>query len=260
MTRATLIGNGEAGQAFDVAGDWPAYDIVPARSKAASLAEALAGAEIALSVVTADQALAAARAAAECIARGTLFCDMNSVAPETKLAAAKMIEAAGGRYVDVAVMSPVHPGRLGTPLLVCGAHLGVALAALREIGFSQVRSAGDAVGRASTIKMLRSVMYKGMEALTAECLIAAEKAGLQDEVLDMLEADWSGKANYRLNRMMVHGTRRAAEMEEVAKTLAGLGVDPLMTRGTIARQREIGDLGIQVPPSTLREMLEKLAK
>jgi 3-hydroxyisobutyrate dehydrogenase-like beta-hydroxyacid dehydrogenase len=260
MTRATLIGNGEAGQAFDVAGNWPAYDIVPARSKAGSLAEALAGAEVVLSVVTADQALAAARAAAGHLARGALFCDMNSVAPGTKRAAAQMIEAAGGRYADVAVMSPVHPGRLGTPLLVAGAQLDVSLAALRKIGFSDVRAAGGDVGAAATIKMLRSVMYKGLEALTAECLIAAEKAGLRSEVLAMLEADWSGRAGYRLDRMMVHGTRRAAEMEEAAKTLAGLGVDPLMTRGTISRQRETGDLGISHPPATLTEMLEILAR
>jgi 3-hydroxyisobutyrate dehydrogenase-like beta-hydroxyacid dehydrogenase len=275
MSVKSLIGFGEAGQAFASGAGWRAYDIMTEGADAAAkqadyarcgvqgcatLAEAVAGATVVLSVVTADQALAVAEAAAKHFAPGALFCDMNSVAPQTKQLAAAAIEAAGGRYVDVAVMSPVNPARLAVPLLVSGPHAAAGLAALAELGFTKAKGAGNTVGRASTIKMLRSVMYKGLEALTAECLIAAERAGLRDEVLDMLEADWSGKANYRLNRMMVHGSRRAAEMEEAAKTLEGLSVEPLMTRGTVARQREIGDCGIAEPPATLAEMLERIAK
>ena len=115
---------------------------------------------------------------------------------------------------------------------------------LANLGFSNVRSVGDELGRASTIKMLRSVMYKGMEALTAECLIACEKAGVTDEVLGSFGGDWASGADYRLDRMMVHGARRAAEMAEAAKTLEALGIEPLLTYGTVARQQAIGDLGI----------------
>ncbi len=226
MTVAALIGFGEAGQAFAPAGGgWRAFDIDPARSKTASLALAVAGAEIVLSLVTADQALAVAQAAAQHLAPGALFCDMNSVAPGTKQQAAAAIEAAGGRYVDVAVMSPVNPARQGTPLLVSGPHLEVALALLAGLGFTNARPAGDAIGRASTIKMLRSVMYKGMEALTAECLIACEKAGVTEEVLASFgnasgSGDWASGADYRLDRMLVHGARRAAEMHESSQDLA----------------------------------------
>ena len=87
---------------------------------------------------------------------------MNSVAPDTKRAAASAIEAAGGRYVDVAVMAPVHPARLGRAAAgqraACRGRRATAAAAL---GFTDVAIVGDAVGRASTIKMLRSVMVKG---------------------------------------------------------------------------------------------------
>lgn len=258
MRGATLIGYGEAGQAFDLAGDWRAYDVLPGRSKAKSLGDALAGAEIVLSLVTADQALAAARAAASHLAPGALYCDMNSVAPGTKCEAALAVEAAGGRYVDVAVMSPVNPARLKVPLLVSGRHAGVALAAIAELGFSNARSVGEELGRASTIKMLRSVMYKGMEALTAECLIACERAGVTDEVLGSFGNDWASGADYRLDRMLVHGMRRAAEMAESAKTLEDLGVEPLMTRGTVARQQALGALGIAQPPAGLAAKLELL--
>ena len=183
---------------------------------------------------------------------------MNSVAPDTKRAAAAEIGAAGGRYVDVAVMSPVNPARLGVPLLVSGPYAQDGLNALEALGFKSVRVVGDEVGRASTIKMLRSVMYKGMEALTAECLIACERAGVTDEVLGSFGNDWAKGADYRLDRMLVHGLRRAAEMAESVKTLESLGVDALMTRGTVSRQAQIGGLGVSPVPETLKGKLEML--
>ena len=252
MIVAALIGFGEAGQAFAPAGGgWRAFDIDPTRSKAESLASAVAGADVVISLVTADQALAAAQAAAQHLAPGTLFCDMNSVAPGTKREAALPIEAAGGRYVDVAVMSPVNPARLAVPLLVSGPHLEAALAMLAELGFTNARPAGDAIGRASTIKMLRSVMYKGMEALTAECLIACEKAGVTEEVLASFGNDWASDADYRLDRMLVHGLRRAAEMQESSKTLLALGVAPMMTQNTVNWQKALGALALSPVPAGL---------
>ena len=111
-----------------------------------------------------------------------------------------------------------------------------------------VRVVGDEVGQASSIKMIRSVMVKGIEALTAEMIAAAEAAGVADEVLASLDASekaspWAQKAAYNLERMHTHGVRRAAEMEESAKTLLSLGVAPVMTRGTIYRQRQAAEKG-----------------
>jgi 3-hydroxyisobutyrate dehydrogenase-like beta-hydroxyacid dehydrogenase len=264
MVRATLIGFGEAGQAFAVGNDWRAFDIVPEKSRSATLAEALDGARAVLSVVTADQALIVAKQASALIAPGTYFFDMNSVAPDTKRAASAVIDARGGRYIDVAVMSPVNPARLATPLLVSAPYSEDGAALLMQLGFTNVRVVGTEVGRASTIKMLRSVMYKGMEALTAECLIACERAGVTDEVIGSFgnakeSGDWASEADYRLDRMMVHGLRRAAEMEESVKTLEALGVVPSMTQGTAERHRAIGSLNIKCPPKGLDAKLERLS-
>lgn len=260
MNQATLIGFGEAGQAFAANRGWRAFDIVPERSLSSSLAEAVSDADIILSVVTADQALIAAHQAAELITVGTLFCDMNSVAPGTKQKAAAAIEASGGRYVDVAIMSPVQPARSAVPLLVSGPHAAAGAALLGTLGFTNVRIVGDAVGRASTIKMLRSIMYKGVEALTAECLIACEKAGVTDEVFGSFSNvsgsdDWSNGADYRLDRMMIHGVRRSAEMQECAQTLRDLGVSPRLTEGTTGWQKAIGDLEISSVPDGLKAKL-----
>ncbi len=260
MAIATLIGNGEAGQAFDEDRCWPAFDIIPDRSNCPTMAQAISAADQVMSVVTADQSFHVAEAAAQHLKPGTLFFDMNSVAPSTKSKAAVLIEAVGGQYVDVAVMSPVHPKRRATPLLVSGPHAEAGMRALNALGFSNVTIVGDQVGRASTIKMLRSVMYKGVEALTAECLLACARAGVTEEVLGSFGNDWSSGADYRLDRMMVHGVRRSAEMAEVVKTLDELGIEPLMTKGTVARQLEIGELNIKRPPDGLDEKLKRLSR
>ena len=254
--RLALIGYGEAGSAFapGLSATITHFDLIPARSGTATDAEALAGADGALSLVTADEALAAATSAAQHLPRGAFFFDMNSVAPETKRAAAAVIEAAGGRYVDVAVMAPVHPALTDVPLLVSGPHAEAGAEFLSAIGFGKVRVVPGNVGRASSIKMIRSIMVKGIEALSAECVLAADRAGVLDEVLASLDASqppatWRARADYNLDRMMAHGLRRAAEMEEVVRTLDALGTGSAMSRGTVVRQRAIGELGLEIPAS-----------
>jgi 3-hydroxyisobutyrate dehydrogenase-like beta-hydroxyacid dehydrogenase len=272
-----IIGFGEAGMAFVCPGarvyDRKTDDFETRAGKQsdyetagvsgfATAAEALAGAGAALSLVTADQALQAALAGAPSLAAGALWLDMNSVAPGTKREAARAVEAAGGRYVDVAIMAPVHPGRLATPLLVSGTEADEAVARLRALGFTSVRAVGSRVGDASSIKMIRSVMVKGIEALTAECLLAADAAGVGEEVLASLDASdkaipWAARADYNLERMLVHGVRRGAEMEEVVKTLDALGTGSAMSRAGADRQNALGSLGI-VPPVGLEAKLATL--
>jgi 3-hydroxyisobutyrate dehydrogenase-like beta-hydroxyacid dehydrogenase len=278
--RIAIIGYGEAGQAFapSLVADACAYDrktddAATADGKqadyartgiagVATAAAALDGAAGVLSLVTADQSLAVAQEAAPLLPAGALFFDMNSVAPETKRAAAHAVEAAGGRYVDVAVMAPVDPARIAVPLLVSGPHGEDGAALLRAIGFAKVRVVPGAVGRASSIKMVRSVMVKGIEALTAECVLAADAAGVLDEVLASLDAspppgEWRARADYNLDRMMQHGLRRAAEMAEVVRTLDDLGTGSAMSRGAVQRQQAIGAAALS-PPDGLAAKLALL--
>jgi 3-hydroxyisobutyrate dehydrogenase-like beta-hydroxyacid dehydrogenase len=269
--RLAFIGFGEAASAF--AGGWSgvsarAYDrkTEAAETRAGKLAEyerfrvagcstllqALSDAPLILSLVTADQALAAARSAAAVITPGAVYCDMNSVAPETKRGAAEAIEAAGGRYVDVAVMAPVYPKRRAAPLLISGRHAAEAAHGLTALGFVNIQMLDGPVGAAAAVKMIRSVMVKGIEALSAECILAADRAGVTDAVIASLDAstpgaDWRARFDYNLDRILIHGLRRAAEMGESAKTLEGLGVEPRMTHGTIAIQRDIGARGLGSP-------------
>ncbi len=217
----------------------------------ATLAEALAQADLVFSTVTADQAVIAATAAAEHLNQGTVFCDLNSCAPGSKQVSEGIVTGAGGRYLDVAVMAPVYPKRNMVPCLVSGQDADQLIGLLEELPMS-VRVIQGPVGRASSIKMVRSVMVKGMEALTAECTLAAVASGVVDEVFpSMLNAspnlDMAERAGYNFERSLVHGERRAAEMDEVAKTLADLGLPNAMALATADWQRRIARTGAQVP-------------
>lgn len=211
-------------------------------------AAALAGAGIVFSTVTADQALVAATAAAPHLVPGALYLDCNSCAPGTKVRASERIGAAGGRYVDVAVMQPVRPALHRTPLIVSGADAAAALEALDALGMAATAAPGP-IGRASSIKMIRSVMIKGLEALTLECVLSARRAGVDEIVLDSLDQsfpgfDWRRRATYMMERVTTHGVRRAAEMREVAATVAELGLGGAMAEATAGWQARIGALAI----------------
>ena len=269
LPRTAVIGFGEAGLTFAHAGGGEdaaiSYDINAARAAqmedcgvtcARDAKEALADADLVLSLVTADQALPAARDYAQYLKPGAIWCDMNSVAPHTKQEAAEAVKAAGGRYVDVAVMAPVDPSRLNVPLLFAGADAREAMMLLRELGFAKTRVVGESVGQASAIKLCRSIMVKGLEALTAEMVLSASSAGVLDEVLASLDASekhvsWRDRADYNLDRMMLHGVRRSAEMYEASEMVRGLGIAPMMTENTVAWQQGLGELGIRPLPDGL---------
>lgn len=225
-------------------------------SGCATVAEALADSSLVFCVVTADQALIAARQAAASIRPGTLYLDCNSCAPGTKRRAADVIEKAAGRYVDVAIMAPVHPALHRVPMLLSGPHAAAALEALAALDM-QAKIAQGPVGAASSIKMVRSIMVKGLEALMVECVLAGRRAGVDEPVLDSLEGTfpefrWKERAAYMLERVMVHGVRRAAEMREVALTVEELGLSAFMSGAAIQWQQRIGELALAAPQGDYR--------
>lgn len=227
-----------------------------------SVASALEGADLVLSLVTADQALTAASAAAPHLRPGALYIDGNSCAPETKREASRRIKASGGRYVDMAIMAPVHPNRHLTPVLLSGCDADVAHLALESLGM-RPKLAGKEVGQASVIKMLRSVIIKGLEALVAECMLSARRAGVEEAVLASLqESDpgiaWKARVSYNLERMMVHGVRRAAEMREVAQTVAQLGLPNRLSHAIAEWQHEIGTLGLDGGEDRLEDRTDRI--
>jgi 3-hydroxyisobutyrate dehydrogenase-like beta-hydroxyacid dehydrogenase len=211
-----------------------------------SLAAALEGAQVAISAVTASSTLAVAEEAARHIRPGQFFVDLNSASPTTKQKSAHLIDAAGGDYVEAAVMGSVPPYGIKVPIILGGSKRG-ELARLLAPADMRMEPGVAEIGVASAVKMCRSIMIKGLEALTVECLLTARRYGVEEQVLASLVEtypgmDWQKEADYLVSRVVQHGRRRAAEMREVARTVEEVGMQPLLAAPTARRQDWMADL------------------
>ncbi len=256
--RIAYLGFGEAARAFHDSlapkldgGEFRAYDLLLDKpemqdamtSRGVRIAAApteLVDAEWIFSAVTADQSLAAAQSIASHLGQGALFIDINSVSPGRKRETAELINGSGADYLDMAVMAPVHPKGHATPVLLAGKTAAKLLERFRGLGFS-ADFAGETVGSATAIKMVRSVFVKGLEAITVEALLAAEASGCFEEILASLSGsfpglDWLKFPDYQFERTTRHGRRRAAEMRESGVTLDALGLNGGIARETAAIQ------------------------
>lgn len=208
----------------------------------ASAIDASDGADLVMSAVTAGAALEVALHLMPQLRSGQVFMDLNSVAPATKKAAHQAATHHGVDYVDAAVMAPLPPQRLKTPMLLGGPRALELETALKGLGL-KVQTVANTIGVASSIKMCRSIMIKGLEALTTECMATARQYGAEDFVLASLHesfpgSGWDGTlAHYLISRVAEHGFRRAEEMEEVARTVSDVGMDAHMSLATAATQR-----------------------
>jgi 3-hydroxyisobutyrate dehydrogenase-like beta-hydroxyacid dehydrogenase len=281
-----LIGFGEVGQVlakdFRAAGvreirafDTAFADSASAPAKAAKAAkvvaarssgEAIRRQTIIISAVTAGSAEAVAQTAAASIEPGAFYVDVNSVSPGTKVSIGEIVGAQGARFVEVAVMSPINPRGIRSPMLVGGRHAPDFIEEIRAFEPDMIAIEGP-VGRAAATKMCRSVMYKGIEALFLESMISARHYGIEGEVLaslkDTFERGWPETARYMISRTLLHGRRRAEEMREAAKTVKEAGLGPLLTAGTAERQDWAADqathlVGIVPTEAPLESLLDAL--
>jgi len=202
--------------------------------------------ELVISAVTASQTVLVAQAVAPGILPGAYFLDFNSASPGAKQQAASLIDGAGGKYVEGAVMTSVPPHRIKVPLLLGGSFAAELLPHLMELGFVG-KVASDKLGVASATKMCRSVMIKGLEAMVIESFTTARHYGVEDTVVASLYEtfpgiDWEKQASYFFQRVIEHGRRRSEEVREVAETMCDAGLTPWSASGTAERQAWVADL------------------
>ena len=291
VTSVAFVGFGEAGftigaglRGAGVSSIW-AYDSAAQtpdrgpliRERAASAGAALVAssedlarsADIILSVVTCREALAAARQTAPFLTGRHIYADLNSVSPALKRDVAGVIEAAGATFVEAAVMAPVQPYGHRVPMLVGGPDARRFVDLMAPLGM-QLETLDGSIGKAAAVKMCRSIVVKGLEALLAECVLAAAPYDADEKVFASLQETWPGidwkkLADYTAGRMVVHGERRAREMEEVAETLKAIGVEPMMAEATARRQDWSARLDLRSHfgsegPRTYREVVELVSR
>lgn len=263
--RIGIIGYGEAGRAFGAGlakagATVAAYDIlVPTPDGAAIRAnaaadgvavratagEAIDGAAIVLSLVPADAARAVAAEAAGHLRAGQLFMDMNSVSPREKETGAALVEASGARYVEATIMAPVVENGVASEVLLAGPAAPEALRLLHPFGMV-LSVVGDRFGAAAAVKLCRSVIVKGIEAIVVESMLAARQYGADGAVLASLqksdpEIDWAARADYVFERVLRHGRRRAAEMRFAGEAVSDAGYPPRLSTAIADLQDAMAD-------------------
>jgi 3-hydroxyisobutyrate dehydrogenase-like beta-hydroxyacid dehydrogenase len=210
-----------------------------------SMQELCEASDLVISAVTASNTLAVAQEAAPFMRAGMLFLDLNSASPGTKQQAAAAIDARGASYVEAGVMTSVPPYGIRVPMLLGGAAAAELAALLKPWGLD-AKAVSDKLGVASAIKMCRSVMIKGLEALVIESYSTARAYGVEDYVLPTLQEtfpgiDWAQQGAYFFSRVVQHGKRRAEEMREAANTVREAGFEPLMTASIADKQQWVAD-------------------
>lgn len=264
-TTIAIIGFGEVGQTFargllaNGASRIVAYDILfddPARSAAhkakaaaagviaaTSAADACREARVVICAITADQVERVATEASAYLAHDQIYFDVNSASPATKSRAAATINPTGAHYVEGAVMAAVLGPGLKVPILAGGPVAEAAAQILNALGMN-ITPVTTEPGRASAMKLCRSIVMKGLEAIVIDCAAAAKKWGVEKEVWDSLRGtypsiDWPKFAEQVTERVTTHGIRRAAEMREAAAMLKDLDLDPTIAAATADRHERI---------------------
>lgn len=245
--------------AFDTAfaqpGSKASHNALERKVEAMDSAPALAvRSDLVFHCVTAGSSLAAAKAATSGLGHAPFFVDVNSVSPGTKRATAEAVGAAGGRYVEAAVMASVPPKGIRTPVLLGGPNAEAFLPVARDLGMAAEVFSAE-VGGASSVKMCRSILIKGMEALLTEGMLTARRYGVEKQVLaslsDTIDTDWSQLARYMMSRALIHGRRRAEEVREVVRTIEEVGLEPMQSPATALRQDWAADRGLELSPEVL---------
>lgn len=213
------------------------------------LAEALSGADVVLSAVPAAVADDVVGECAPLLEPGALYVDVTASEPERKAAAAELVARQGARYADVAVLGSVVVSGFAVPMIASGAGADAWREFATALGMTVTTLDGPA-GRASLVKLLRSVYMKGRDALVVETLLAARRHGVERELLPTIagpgeDLPFPALAERVLCALAVHAERRADELAGSADLLSDVGVDPLVTSAAAARLQWVADLGLR---------------
>ena len=206
----------------------------------ASPQQLAASADILISAVTSSSARGAAEQMLPFLEAGHVYLDINSISPALKQEIDSLIRTTPATFVEAAVMAPVPPYGHRVPMLLGGAGAAALAETLSSFGM-RFEVVSENVGVAVAVKMCRSIVIKGLEALMFECVLGASRYGAEDRVFASLQEsypgiEWKKLADYMVGRVALHGERRAREMEEVAETLRAAGIDPIMAEATARRQ------------------------
>ena len=250
MTLAVaVLGLGEAGGTIatglvaagcEVRGwDPDAARVAPRVARTAGPTEAVAGADLVLSLTTAAHALDAAASIVSALGPAQLYADLNTTAPALKREIAETLAPTGAAFADVALLGGVPARGVGTPALASGEGAERFAELVRPLGMP-VTVVGREPGEAAGLKLLRSVFMKGLAAAVLESVEAARRRGAEDWLRGEIAEVIGGPLLERLlSGSVAHAERRQDEMSAAAAYLGELGVEPRVTEAAAGWLRQL---------------------
>jgi len=229
-----------------------------------SLREVVEESDVIFSAVIVATATEVGAQIAELLRPGQLLVDINASTPGSKKTIAEAVANGGAQFVDANLMGAVSIYGHAVQLYCSGSGAARFKADFEPLGFT-VEVAGEHAGTAATVKMLRSVVTKGMEALIVEAMTAAYRANVTEEAFEGIVGPMDA-TSYRdfaimcLKTDVLHAERRAVEMQGVADGLEEIGIEPTMANATVRRLTASAALGVRThfvaqPPVTYHDVL-----
>ena len=270
QVRVGLIGYGEVGStlgaglrarglaevaSYDTgAFDGPYAALIQERAASAGVtlvrspAELAERADIVIGVTPGSASIESAAGFAAVLRPRHVFIDIASATPKVKQAMAAELAGTGSQVADGSIVGTPRDG-LGLPILASGPAAERVSEALVPWGM-KIDPVGAELGTASAIKILRSVLIKGIEALLDEMMLGARRYGLDDVVLQsaartLMSRPFPDFAGNLISTGVIHAQRRSEEAAMAADALSDVGIEPIMTRSTAARLRWVDQLALK---------------
>lgn len=233
--------------------DGPFSELIQSRAEKANVPlvrspqELVAQSELIIGVTPGSASVESAQAFAPHLTAAHLFVDFASTTPKVKQTVGAVLKESGVQIADASIMGTPHTDGHRLPILASGPAAQAFLDVMNPWGLKIEYVAGE-LGAASGIKIMRSVIAKGLEALLVECMLGARRYGIDQAVLAsfdkfMATRSFTSMANFLITTGSIHAERRSHEAEMSADALIEAGVDPIMTRATVERLAWVNDLG-----------------
>jgi 3-hydroxyisobutyrate dehydrogenase-like beta-hydroxyacid dehydrogenase len=198
--------------------------------------ELVAACDAILSIVAPSGAVALAERLAPAIrAAGTtpLYLDCNAIAPSTTRAVSEIVTAAGARFVDAGIIGPPPPGHPGGTRFYVSGPAAVEAAELLGVGLD-MHPVSERIGDASAVKMCYAALTKGSTAVMIQLLVAAERLGVREPLAKEFAISQAGqlaRMRHAVPESIPKAFRWVAEMEEIGRTFADVGITPRSLQG-----------------------------
>lgn len=229
-----------------------------------SLQEMLALADVVISALPAKYSLGSAKDVLACSIRAGLFVDVSTAKPDVKREMEGLFKEKGIKFADGAMLGPLPTYGHRVPILSSGNGAADWANMMVPFGMKIELTEGEA-GAASSIKLVRSVFMKGLEALLVETFLFAKKSGAEDIVMESLaetlKVPFENTAQRMIAADLVHAERRAFEVKESIELMRDLAIEPIMAEAVVKRLEKSAALGTReelggAPPKNLLEVYE----